>query len=470
MHQVVLRWHVSLCYNQATLYSREKQALVNIRQYRIGKLIICVLIVGIAGCSASRRSIATPTPTGIAGSERRVTLTLWHAWPSPEQHTLARLIHRYNQSNPLTQVIPQAMPIASLTSELRAAARAGSGPHMIILQSHTIGALAEENILLPLDDLLTTSSPLDQLLPTAVNAATAYDQSGATHLYGLPLTFDTLALYYRKIDVDTPPADIDALLETAHDLTDAAAQPPVWGLAYTLSLDKTIGYLYAFDGSVFDTEGELVLGSEGRAGTERWLTWLTTLHQDDELLAVPASESIAVDSTLRAQTALMTIDWAHALPNYSVLWGDNLGVSPLPQLASTDQAPQPYVQSDVLALNAYVGDTSEQQAALDFMAYLLDADSQQALLEVGKQPTLLHLNLDGDTQALEAARAFRTQALQGRAIPNSPIINSIVLEELERMQFAVLRGLSSPADAVTHTDAVLREQLSQHTLPPGTQQ
>jgi maltose-binding protein MalE len=362
------------------------------------------------------------------------------------------------------------MPIASLTSELRAAARAGSGPHLVILQSHTIGTLAEENVLLPLDDVLTASAPLDHLLPTAVSASEAYDSEGTVHLYGLPLTFDTLALYYRTVDLDTPPADMETLLTTAHDLTDVTAQPPVWGLAYTLSLDKTIGYLYAFGGRIFDDEGNLVLGSTGRAGTERWLNWLTTLRQDEHVLAVPVSDSIAVDSTLRAQTALMTIDWAHALPRYTVLWGDTLGVHPLPHVGTTAAAPQPYVQSDVLTINARVVDTAEQQAALDFMNYLLSEESQRALLEGGKQPTLLQLDLNGDTQELEVARVFREQALQGRAIPNSPIVNTIVREELERMQVAVLRGLSSPAEAVTHTDAVLQERLSQHTIQQEMQQ
>lgn len=443
---------------------------MNSRQYRIGNLIICVFIVGIVGCSSSANIVATPTPANIPGMERRVTLVLWHAWPSPEQHTLARLVHRYNQSHPSTQVLPQAMPIASLTSELRAATRAGSGPHLVILQSHTIGALAEENVLLALDDVLTTSSPLDHLLPTAVSASEAYDSEGTAHLYGLPLTFDTLALYYRTVDLATPPADMETVLTHAHDLTDMTTQPPIWGLAYTLSLDKTIGYLYAFGGRVFDDEGNLVLGSEGREGTERWLTWLTTLRQDEQILAVPVSDSIAVDSTLRAQTALMTIDWAHALPSYTILWGDTLGIHPLPHLTTAEQAPQPYVQSDVLAMNARVVDTDEQQAALDFMNYLLSEEAQRALLEVGKQPTLLHLDLDGNTQELEVARVFREQALQGRAIPNSPIINSIVREELERMQVAVLRGLSSPADAVTHTDAVLRERLDQQAMQQKMQQ
>jgi ABC-type glycerol-3-phosphate transport system substrate-binding protein len=116
----------------------------------------------------------------------------------------------------------------------------------------------------------------------------------------------------------------------------------------------------------------------------------------------------------------------------------------------------------VLTLNARVGGYDEQQAALDVLRYLISAEAQQALLEGGKQPVLLSLELARDEH--QAARAFRAQALQGQVMPNSTHDNDIVREELERMQFAVLRGLSSPAEAIDHTDAVLRERLG-HPAP-----
>jgi len=388
---------------------------------------------------------------------RNVTLVVWHAWPSPEQHILATLVDRYNQLHPSTQIILQAMPLASLTRELRTAALVGSGPHLVILRSHTIGALAEDGFLLPLDETMISAAERSKLLSTAIGSATAQGSDGVSRLYGIPLTFDTLALYHNRVNIDVPPPDMETLLDNAHDLTNASLQPPVWGLAYTLSLDKTIGYLYAFNGQVFDTEGNLVLGTEGRAGTERWLEWLMKMRQDDQILAV--SDSIAVDSALKAQAALITIDWSHALSSYRSLWGDHLGVAMLPRLQDTDQPPQPYVQSDVVSLNARVVDSEEQQAALGFVEYLITEDAQQALLEAGKQPTLLNLSLEGETQAMQAARLFRAQAQQGQAMPNSRVANEIVRKELERMQLTVLRGLATPADAVTYANVTLQEHL-----------
>jgi maltose-binding protein MalE len=406
-----------------------------------------------------------PTPTsatngaGALPGERPTTLVFWHAWPSPEQHVLARLVDRYNQSRPDTHVVLQAMPVASLTDELRVAALVGSGPHLVLLQSHTLGPLVQEGLLLALDESMVSPDERADLLPTALSSAHVLDDEGALHLYGLPITFDTLALYYHGAHLSEPPATTALMLDHANRIADTSSEPRTWGMAYTLALDNTIAYLPAFGGYVFDEEGTIVLGDAGRAGTERWLQWLLELRQDEQVLAV--SDSIAVDSALKAQQAFMTIDWSHALADYRALWADNLVVAMLPYLNESERPPRPYVQSDTLSINARVIDDRERQAALDFARYLLSPEAQQALLEVGKQPALLGLQITGDTPHAEAARIFRAQALQGQAMPDSRPVNEMVRTELYRMQLSVLRGLTTPAEAVTDADTVLRQRLGE---------
>lgn len=432
------------------------------RQHTYRMLVVCLLLMIITACGGSTATVTAPTPVATPVRERTITLVLWHAWPSPEQQVLATLIDQYNRSHPQTQVIPHAMPVTTLTAELRAAALAGGGPHLIILQNHTIGALAQDGLLMPLDDLVSPEER-QRLLPAALDGAQVQTANGSAALYGLPLTFDTLVLYYNRANLNVPPGNTAALLTTARGLTDATTQPPVWGLAYTLSLDKTIGYLYAFDGRIFDEAGNLILGSEGRAGVERWLQWLLELRQDQQILAV--NDSIVVDSALKSQEALMTIDWAHALPSYQALWGDQLGVATLPVLSDLNQTPQPYVQSEVIGINARVVDSEEQQAVLDFARYLLSTEAQETLLEAGKQPAVTDRNLGDGTPAGELARTFRAQARQGQAMPNSQVMNEIVLAELERMQLRVLRNLATPSEAVTAADMALRQRLG---LPADT--
>jgi maltose-binding protein MalE len=416
----------------------------------------------LAACDGAAPPARTPAATAPTSAGTPVTLVLWHSWAPQEQAVLGRLVDTYNQSHPLVRVIPRSMPRATLASELQMAALDGSGPHLLLLPSHTLGRLVANQLLLNLNDRISPAQ-LELLLPAATGSAQVRNDAGAPQLYGLPLVFDTPALYYNKDNVLTPPADTDALLTIARGLSDLTQPPLIWGLAYNMSLDNTIGYLDAFGGRVFDEQGQLVLAQEGRAGTERWLQWLLELHQDQRLLAVP--DSLRVDGVLKARQALMTVDWANQLGAYRALWPTQLGVAPLPQLSATGAAPAAYVQSEVLSINARVRDGHEQQAALDFGTYLLGAEAQRELLRAGMQPTLLSLELDAgvlpgeDPALIEAARAFRDQAARGKAMPNSPAEVETVWPALVQMQRTVLQGQLSPAEAVTQTDARLRASL-----------
>jgi maltose-binding protein MalE len=312
---------------------------------------------------------------------------------------------------------------------------------------------------------MLSEQELGRLIPAALGGGQVRT-AGASALYGLPLSFDTLALYYNKANFSAaPPADTTALLTVARGLTDTASRPPTWGLALNLGLDRTIGYLYAFGGRVFDTQSSLVLGSDGRAGAAAWLRWLLELQDDKRILA--STDGISVDSALMTRQALMTIDWAHALGVYRELWPESLGVAALPRLSAADQPPQAYVQSDVIVLNARAS-AAERQAAVAFMRYLIDSPAQADLLRAGRQPALGSLNLDtvaGLAPELRAAAAvFRAQAEQGQPMPNSRQANQLVWGALSDMQANVLRRLIGPDQAISAADALLRERLG---APPG---
>jgi maltose-binding protein MalE len=380
-------------------------------------------------------------------------LLLWHGWGGPERLALSRLVDRFNESHPNGRVLLQPMPLATFAGDLRAAVAAGSGPHIVLIPNSWVGSLADAGILRSLDDLIAQPDQ-DALLPATVGGAKARDRQGDTHLYGLPISYDTLALYYKTSNVLTAPDDTAKLLDTAHGLSDAAA--PRWGLALNLSLDNTIGYLYAFGGRVFDDDGKLALGAAGRDGAEQWLGWLLKLNGDTQLLA-HAGSSIAVDRDIKYGRVLMTFDWAHQIATYRSLWGKNLGVAPLPRLSETGQAPRAYVKSDLLAINARAG-SAERAAAAEFLRFMSSREAQTELLRADRQPARRDMSLDGDAPYLAAARAFRAQAEQGVPLPNSPT-RGIVDEELRIMVERVLMNQSSAADAVSDADARIREKL-----------
>ncbi|HEY3231521.1 MAG TPA: extracellular solute-binding protein, partial [Roseiflexaceae bacterium] len=254
-----------------------------------------------------------------------------------------------------------------------------------------------------------------------------------------------------------PPDDTAKLLETARGLSSPNAAPPLWGLALNLSLDNTIGYLYAFGGRVFDDDGKLALGAAGREGAEKWLNWLLKLNNDLQLRARVGS-GIAVDREIKYGKVLMTFDWAHQIGTYRSLWGEYLGVSPLPRLSETGQTPRPYIKSDLLAINARTG-LAERTAAAEFLHFMISTEAQGELLRSDIQPARRDLKLDGTEPYLAAARAFRDQAEQGIPMPNS-LNRAVVDEELRIMLERVLTKQAGATDAVTDADGRIRDKLN----------
>jgi ABC-type glycerol-3-phosphate transport system substrate-binding protein len=413
------------------------------------------LIFVLAACAGAGAAPPPPDATAPAGGGG-ITLVLWHGWSGDARQALSRLADQFNRQHPDGRVSLQSIPLTSFDDDLRSALNFGGGPHMMLIPNTWVGSLAVSGALLPLDDLIT---PAEQgaLLPAALGGARARGQDAAQHLYGVPVVFDTLALFYDKRNVLTPPEDTDRLLQSAHGLSAPGATPARWGLAFNLSIENTIGYLYAAGGRVFDDQGGVVLGGAGREGAERWLAWLFKLQNDQQILA-RSDMSIQIDRELKDGHALMALDWAHQLGLYRSLWGDNLGVAPLPRLSATNQPPQPYVQSDVLAINGRVG-ASERQIALDFARFMVSDAAQAELLAGDLQPAQANLTLDGERAAW--AQAFRAIAQAGLPMPNVPTRErEIIRRELAQMQRQVLRGEAAPAEAVTEADTDLREQLA----------
>lgn len=334
----------------------------------------------------------------------------------------------------------QSVPLASFAAELRASVAAGSGPHLILIPNTWIGGLAEAGVLLPLDDLIPAQE-IDALLPVTLASAQARDADGMLRLYGAPVRFDTLGLYYNAANLTVPPADTATMLAVGRGLSDPEAQPPIWGLALNLSHDNMIGYLYAFDGRIFDDDGRVALGTTGRAGAEQWLSWLIELQNDARILARSES-SILVDRELKDGRAIMTFDWAHQMSVYRGLWGERIGLAPLPRLSETGQAPRPYVRTDVLAINNLAG-ANERVAAARFIRFMIGDGAQTILLQNDMQPSSRRLALTGDSPQEIAARVFRIQAEQGLPMPNSSA-RAFVEQEIKRMQRQALLGLTTP--------------------------
>ena len=95
--------------------------------------------------AALLNACATPSSTVVVAPTAPIapaTLLLWHGWSGMARQILSQQIERFNRQNSAGQIILQSVPLANFAAELRAAAMAGSGPHLAIVPSTWVGTPA----------------------------------------------------------------------------------------------------------------------------------------------------------------------------------------------------------------------------------------------------------------------------------------------------------------------------------------
>jgi maltose-binding protein MalE len=284
------------------------------------------------GCA---EGAVTPTqlpsePTAVPPT--RITLTLWHGESGAINETLQRLLLDY-QRNPLHNTIEIHVEShgTNLLRDYKEAVLAGGSPDLVLLaENRWIGPLAEQKLVLDITSRITSTEQAS-FQPAALDGA-RFNQT----LYGLPLMLDLPVLYYNRANIsEALPDSTNEWLAAARSFTTDTNQ----GLAYNLSLYFTQPYISAFNGQLFDQTDQVLLGTTSFTPTLEWLSWVRDLSTDELLLA--RDDNRLINRAIQQNTALMTIDWARNLTSYRQVWGDNVGIRPLPRLSQTGNHPQP---------------------------------------------------------------------------------------------------------------------------------
>ena len=418
-------------------------------RYQRGWIWLMVICLGwLSACTNS----ATQPPAQPTEQPAPTTLIVWHAFGGTTGNAIDDILQHIATTNNLNVVV-QRMPVATIVNEIQVTWPQSRGPHMVLLSNSQLQQIAPKNIALPLDTLIDVSSRnvIDATIIATGQVRTAQDD---TVLIGLPISYDVPVLFYNRRNVLSPPVYTDELFNMAHSLT----APPQWGLGADLSFDNFGGYLPAFGGQIIDAQGDVVLGTSGRIGTEAWLAWITTLNSDP-LLLTRLNAIFSVKRSVGAGQMTMVIDDASQQRTYQQLWGNSMGISALPTLSLTNQPAQPYVRTTTVVLNQRLS-PAEVEAARVLLNTLIQNDAQQRLLINGIQPVSRLINLSDNV----AATTIRAAAVHATA-PPSELLRYDVHAILRTMISQVVIGAQSPADAVTAADQQLRQLLEGSSTP-----
>jgi maltose-binding protein MalE len=164
------------------------------------RAILALVVVGaLISLFFARRGVAP---------ESAVRVVVWHSQRGAEKDTLEALLRTFNERHAgRIWAEPLAVPDASFKDKVLRTVPRGAGPDLFLRPHNELGELLRDDVLAPIDPKTLPVSP-ERHLPGLCEGVS---RDGT--LYGAPITFKALVLFYdKRVFPDGPPRALDALL------------------------------------------------------------------------------------------------------------------------------------------------------------------------------------------------------------------------------------------------------------------
>ncbi|WP_181346854.1 ABC transporter substrate-binding protein [Thalassobacillus sp. CUG 92003] len=200
------------------------------------KLVLVVsmlMLVVMAACGNNEGSTETE------GSDGKKELLLWHYYTSSEE-ALNKMLDDYNSSQDEVEVVAEYVPFDEMNRQLSVGTAGDTLPDIVVSDTVNNASMASMGILTDLSSKIEEWGKSDQLLEGPLNSAKYKDS-----YYGLPLTTNSLGLFYNKDKLDEagieePPKTWEELEEAAAALTTEDVKG--FGLSATRSEESTFQF------------------------------------------------------------------------------------------------------------------------------------------------------------------------------------------------------------------------------------
>lgn len=346
-------------------------------------------------------------------------VVLWHAYRGAEEQALAHVVRDIEASQPGLKLITLAVPYDALVTKLDSSLPRTISPDIFIYAHERIGDWAARGFLEPVD---LGPSLTGDLLPSAVESLRFQDK-----VYGYPLAFKCVALFYRTDRIKTPPATTDDLIRIAQDEMKAGRA----GLAYEAeSFYLHAAWLHGFGGRLFDERGQLVIESPESA---RSLDFAADLVKRN-IVPQESSGALVTQMFATGQTSMaISGPWLMGELPASVPYA----VAPLPVISQTGKPAMPFLSVEAVA----VSKQAHNPALAQKVARML-AEKPSAVLRAkeGRQPVAtLSAYQDPAVESDKALIAFSEQGKNAVPIPATPQMR-LLWDPARRGLREVLRG------------------------------
>lgn len=317
--------------------------------------------------AAPAAAAAAPTPPPPPAAPQKVVL--WHSYRDDERKALDELLTHWNRNHPEIQVEALAVPFDAIIDKFQVTVPRGNGPDLIIMAHDKIGTWARDGLVQPLGEFATPAR-LQRFLPQTVRPL-VFEKA----VYGLPMAFKSLVLFYNQKMVPTPPQTMAQLIEVAKGFTDA--KHGAFGLGYDASdLYFHAPFLHGFGGGVYDDGAHKLTIDTPEA--QKAIDFVRDLVTKSGI--VPKGMTGFVITAMFNDGKVPFVlqgPWFISEIDKSVTWG----VAPLPTLEEGKPL-RPFLGSEAVLVSK---PTKVRDAALQIVDYLTSDEAALSRLQHGRQ-------------------------------------------------------------------------------------
>jgi len=367
----------------------------------------------------------TPVPVIEVNPQLIGEIELWHPYQtgSLEKAAMDQVVEDAGIMFPNLSLTVLEVPASEIGRDYQIDFVAGSGPDLMIMNNDQLGNMALSGFVEEIT--LEPDQSSGQFAPQTI-AGLQVDG----RLYGLPKSYSSVILYYRKSMLETAPRTTEELLEMVRG-----------GKTFVsvLSSYHLFGWAGAFGGNLFDGNMRCIADQSG---------WVEALNYLVELKSAGAlfvgDHQAAEQMFLNGDKALL-VNGSWELNKYIEAFGDDLGAIILPQGPAAGAVPLIGVEGVFLNPNSQYKD-----AALEVARFITSPLSMKEFMDISH---LLPARKDIDSQN-EYYLALGKPSINGMAIPQDEEFTNYWLP-FGDMFVSVLNGEISAAEGVSRACSLL---------------
>lgn len=394
---------------------------------------------------AAAPDAATPAPDAGAPAGKPVDIVLWHSYRAGELDAFNQVVDTYNKSQSEVHVEAQAIPYDPFVDKVTITVPRGQGPDLFIFAHNMIGNWVEKGVLEPISGQIDPEL-LKQYMPQSVKAL-VYRKN----LYGLPMAFKSLVMFYNKKLLPEAPKTMEELVEKVKPLQKPDER---YGIVYQAGgLYFHAMWIHAFGGQIFDDNHVPAFDTPGHLAA---LEYVRGLHMKDKVLPKGIS-GFMVTSLFNEGNAAVVFNgpWFTA-----EIEGVDYGTAMIP----TVQGKQPKPMLGIEAM--FVTKTSKhKEAALKAAIYLAGEASAKVRMETGKQPVCNQAVLAAGAEKDPQMKVFMEQADQAVLMDSSPEMQLLWTPGDTAISAGIFVEDRKPADELKKAQAKMVADISKQDKP-----